>query len=116
MIFHGIDGFVGTSQIPESCETSIVARGENGVMEMIPADVFDLVFVEDEVTHGADAILGGFMEGVPNTKFSIVRASSYLPMIFPVPLNGKALSLMSFKDQMGFKLRLSFNVLLLIND
>lgn len=104
MVFHGMDGFVGASQIPESCETSIVARGENGVMVMVPTEVFDLVFVEDEVTYGVDAILGGFMEGVPDTKFSIVRASSDLPMIFAVPLNGKTLCLMSFKDQMGLEL------------
>ncbi len=73
-------------------------------MEIIPANIFDLVFVKDKVTHGTDRILAGFMEGIPYTEFSVIRASSNLPMVFPVPLNGKTLSLMSFKYQMGFKL------------
>ncbi len=73
-------------------------------MEIIPANIFDLVFVEDKVTHGTDGILAGFMEGIPYTEFSVVRSSSNLPIVFPVPLNGETLSLMSFEDQMGFKL------------
>lgn len=85
-------------------------------MEAIPTDIFDLLFVEDKVTHGGDTILSGFMKGIPDTEFSTVGACSNLPVVFVIPLHGKTLSLMSFEGQVRFKLRLSFDVFLLVND
>lgn len=77
--------FIRVSHIPESSKASVITRGENRVMKVVPADILDFSFMEYKVAHRIDTILGSLVNGIPDWQFTVVASSCDLDMIVSVP-------------------------------
>ena len=77
---------LGVTCIPDHNLSLIITRCENAVMELVVADLFDLLVMEVEVAERFDSVVLFFGCDVPESQFGVVAASDYRALFVRVPL------------------------------